>query len=185
MIQNWTSLRTSLLFSFIWQYCRLETVDLKRKTGMLKILGATLCVAGAMVLTLYKGRALTRPSQNFPSSQHQEESTYHIKTWKWFWGSIALFGACFSWSSWFLVQSKILKIYPALYTSTTVMFFQSFLQTLVLSLVTQRRASVWAFRSKLEIATVLYSVSKCWYGQKNEKIKTKFDFYRLFVLSQI
>ncbi|PKU78532.1 WAT1-related protein At3g30340 [Dendrobium catenatum] len=137
---------------------RLERVDLKTKAGMMKIMGATVCVAGALLLTLYKGMALSSPSHSFQSSQHKEaESINHTRTWKWILGSFALFGACSSWSSWFLVQSKILKIYPALYTSTTVMFFQSFLQVSVLNLVTQRRASVWAFSSKLEIATVLYS----------------------------
>ncbi|XP_020600177.1 WAT1-related protein At3g30340-like [Phalaenopsis equestris] len=135
---------------------RLERVDLKIKSGKMKILGATVCVAGAMLLTLYKGTALTSPPDNFKSSQQQEESINHIRTWKWVLGSVALFGACFCWSSWFLVQSKILKIYPALYTSTAVMFFQSFLQVLVLSLITQRGASVWLFRSKMEVATVLY-----------------------------
>ncbi|KAK8946648.1 WAT1-related protein [Platanthera zijinensis] len=141
---------------------RVEKVNLKSKAGMTKILGAMVCIAGAVLLTLYKGSAIVSPVSHHPrfaTQRLEPAAAVHIRTWKlWILGSMALFGACSSWSSWFLIQSKITKIYPALYTGTTIMFFQSFLQVLVLSFAVQRSSpAVWVLRSNMEIAAVLYS----------------------------
>ena len=74
-------------------------------------------------------------------------------------GTIALFAGTFSWSSWFLLQSKVGKKYPALYSGTALIFSLSFLQAAALSFSIERGLSIWAFKSKVEIITVIFSVS--------------------------
>ncbi|THU61504.1 hypothetical protein C4D60_Mb07t23980 [Musa balbisiana] len=71
--------------------------------------------------------------------------------------TVALFAACLCYSSWFLVQSKVGKKYPALYSGAALVFLISFLQAAALSLAIQRSFSMWILKTKLELITVLYS----------------------------
>ncbi|XP_068635516.1 WAT1-related protein At3g30340-like isoform X2 [Aristolochia californica] len=137
----------------------LEEASLKRKAGRAKVLGTVVSASGAMLLTLYKGVALTNTSPSREALQvfRHVSSASNRKTDKWTIGTIALVGACLSWSSWFLIQARIGKSYPALYSSTALMFFLSALQSGILGLATDRSISLWALKGKQEILTVLYS----------------------------
>ncbi|XP_008788718.2 WAT1-related protein At3g30340 [Phoenix dactylifera] len=135
---------------------RLETLDVKTRAGTAKLLGAIICLSGAMLLTFYKGVALTNTSHQPVASEQQEgHSTAGYSTKKWIMGSIAYLAGCLTWSSWFLIQSKVAKKYPSLYSGTALIFFLSFLQAAVLTLATERSFSVWALQRKLEIITVI------------------------------
>ncbi|XP_072995185.1 WAT1-related protein At3g30340-like [Typha latifolia] len=138
---------------------RLERLDLKAKAGIAKVIGTLVCLFGAMLLTLYQGVALTNTSTHELQAQHQATSTPPAdpSTKKWIFGSIALLAACFCWSLWFLIQSIIGKKYPALYSSTALIFFFSFLQAGTMSLATEQGISSWVLRSKVEIVTVLFA----------------------------
>ena len=136
--------------------CRLEKVNLKSKAGIAKVVGTGVCLAGAMLLSFYKGIALTNTSHKSAASK---DHAGHSATGKWMLGTIALFAGSFSWASWFLLQTKVGEKFPALYSSTAVMFFFSFLQMAALSLTTQRGLSIWVLKRKMEILTVLFSVS--------------------------
>ncbi|CAN0889153.1 WAT1-related protein At3g30340 [Linum grandiflorum] len=132
----------------------LEKVKLGSKSGRAKVLGAVICMSGAILLTVYKGAPLT----NFhggtfsPNSSVSEE-----KSRKWVLGSILLIGGCLSWSSWFLIQAQVMKRYPCPYSSTTILTLFASVQTTVLSLIIKRDASMWILKGKWEILTVVYS----------------------------
>ncbi|XP_020262525.1 WAT1-related protein At1g09380-like [Asparagus officinalis] len=96
---------------------RLERINLKSKSGIAKVAGTLVCLAGAMLLSFYKGLALTNASHK-PSAPN-EDSGHSIRG-KWILGTVALFAAIFSWSSWFLLQTKVSEKYPALYTGTAI-----------------------------------------------------------------
>ncbi|XP_020240909.1 WAT1-related protein At3g30340-like [Asparagus officinalis] len=119
---------------------RLERVNLKSKSGITKVAGTLVCLAGAMLLSFYQGIALTNTSHK--TSAPNEDSGHSVRG-KWILGTVALFAAIFSWSSWFLLQTKVSEKYPALYSGTAIVFFFSFLQVLVLSLTTERGLSIW------------------------------------------
>ncbi|KAG9455404.1 hypothetical protein H6P81_008308 [Aristolochia fimbriata] len=130
----------------------LETVNLRSTGGRAKILGTLVSVGGAMLLTLYKGVALTNP--NSTSKKHAAGGKVPKN---WTIGTIALVGACLSGSSWYLIQAKISNIYPASYSSTALMSFLSAIQSGILGLSTERRLTLWTFKGKLEIFSVLYT----------------------------
>lgn len=140
---------------------RLESADMKSKAGRGKVLGTMVCVGGAMLLTFYKGMALTNTSHSQAMAYTSQTSSpdSHEKAHKWTIGSIMLLGACLCWSSWFLIQAKIGKAFPAPYSSTTVISFLSCLQSATLSLAIKRDISLWALKGKFRIATVIYAVS--------------------------
>ncbi|XP_061356408.1 WAT1-related protein At3g30340-like [Gastrolobium bilobum] len=140
----------------------LETVNIKCNSGKAKILGAFVCIGGALLLTLYKGKPLFDYS-NYQSvapeamrSTMKQDSTTRM-TEKWTIGVIALILGTSFWSSWFILQSNIGKRYPCQYSSTAIMTFFGAIQSAILGLSTGRNLSKWVLKGKIQIITVLYS----------------------------
>nr|TKW38451.1 hypothetical protein SEVIR_1G115200v2 [Setaria viridis] len=71
-------------------------------------------------------------------------------------GSVALLAGAACWSFWFILQSRLGKKYPALYSGNALMFLLSFLHMAAVGLATERDLSVWILRTKLQIITVLF-----------------------------
>ncbi|KAL6128463.1 hypothetical protein ACLB2K_071818 [Fragaria x ananassa] len=63
------------------------------------------------------------------------------------------------WASWFLIQAKIGKSYPFQYSSTAILSFFGAIQSVILTLLTERsiNMSMWVLKGKLEILSVTYS----------------------------
>lgn len=134
---------------------------MRSKAGQAKVLGTAVCVGGAMMLTFYKGVALTHAPADVVRPEAGRVSGHTGAggaTGKWTIGTVALFGACFSWCSWFLLQSKVGKMYPALYSGTALAFFLSFLQSAALTVATGNGASLFAVRGEVAIISILFSV---------------------------
>ncbi|KAK6945004.1 EamA domain [Dillenia turbinata] len=139
---------------------RLETVNIKSNSGRAKVLGTLVCVSGAMLLSLYKGTPLFNSSISqvtTAASNHTLELTAAKRTERWTIGSIALVAGTFFWSSWFLLQSKIIRRYPCQYSSTAIMSSFGAIQSAILSLSIDRNLSSWILKGKVEILTVVYS----------------------------
>ncbi|KAJ1277441.1 hypothetical protein BS78_04G004100 [Paspalum vaginatum] len=129
----------------------MEKLELKSGAGIAKVIGTTLGFTGAVILALYQGPSLTRPYSSPASSggggAHRS----------WVIGSVALLAGSACWSFWFILQSKLGKKYPALYSGNALMFLLSFLQMAAVGLVTERDLSLWVLRTKLQIITVLFA----------------------------
>lgn len=142
--------------------CRLEIVNIKTNRGRAKLIGTLVCICGAMILTLYKGMPLvkySRPEAPSPTMDQAISLSSGKKTERWTVGSIALMGGTLLWSSWFLIQSNIGKLYPCQYSSTAIMSFFGAIQSAVISLSMDRNLSLWILKGKTEILTVIYAVS--------------------------
>uniref|UniRef100_K3XXV4 WAT1-related protein n=1 Tax=Setaria italica TaxID=4555 RepID=K3XXV4_SETIT len=114
---------------------RVESLNMRNKAGAAKIIGTLMSFAGVMLLTLYKGVALTHQVEPSESPDH------HAGKKSWTLGTLALLANCLCFSFWLLLQSKLTKKYPALYSSTAYMFLISSLQGGSLTAAIQRRAS--------------------------------------------
>lgn len=137
-------------------YCRLETVNIKCNSGRAKILGTLVCIVGALMLTLFKGKGLF----NFSHSESSLKLLASTRTQeKWTIGVIALILGTVFWSSWFILQSKISKRYPCQYSSTAIMSFFGAIQSAVICLFIDHNLSIWALRGKIQIIAILYAVS--------------------------
>lgn len=137
----------------------MEFVNLKTKEGKAKVVGTLVCFLGVLVLTFYKGVALDKSSGGGGGGGGAAAGGAEYGSRKWLMGSIAVIGGCVSWSAWFPLQARVGRKYPALCSCTALVFLLSFLQAATLSLATQRGASIWLLRKKMEIATVIFSVS--------------------------
>lgn len=132
---------------------------MRKKSGRAKVLGTLVCISGALVLTLYKGIAVTNVSRG---TEQQISDNYGTK--RWVIGSVVLTAGSLLWSSWFLIQAKIGKRYPFQYSSTAIMSSFSAIQSAILYLVIDLRGtnisiSAWIVKRKLDILSVTYAVS--------------------------
>lgn len=146
-------------------WCRLETINIKHGSGIAKLIGTLICVGGAFILTFYKGIPLIHFSdlQYVSPSSDAAISSSKIKE-RWILGSLALFAGTFLWSSWFLLQSFIGNRYPCKYSSTVIMTFFSAIQSAILTLSIDRRLSIWIPKEKIDMLTIIYTVSTLYAG---------------------
>ncbi|KAL5096924.1 hypothetical protein RYX36_001251 [Vicia faba] len=131
----------------------LETVSIKCNSGRAKILGTLVCIVGALMLTLFKGKGLF----NFSHSQSSVKLASTRTPEKWTIGVIALILGTLFWSSWYILQSKISKRYPCQYSSTAIMSFFGAIQSAVICLFIDHDLSIWALSGKIQIIAILYA----------------------------
>ena len=144
---------------------RIEQVRLNRKDGIAKVAGTIFCVAGATVITLYKGPTIYSPSPPLQSESSVVvefgtlSSLGDAKGKNWTLGCLYLIGHCLSWSAWLVLQAPVLKKYPARLSVTSYTCFFGLIQFLVIALIVERDAQAWIFQSGGEVFTILYAVS--------------------------
>jgi large subunit ribosomal protein L9e len=136
---------------------RMEPLKVKSMAGAAKITGTLMSLAGLLLLGLYKGVSLTHQATTALSPAAHNTDGGGERSWML--GTMALLANCMFFSFWLLLQTRLTKKYPAIYSSTALMFFISTLQGGVLTVAVERRASLWMLTNKLEIITVLYAVS--------------------------
>ncbi|KAJ3672648.1 hypothetical protein LUZ60_007369 [Juncus effusus] len=134
---------------------RLETLNIKTKAGLAKLFGTLLSLIGAMILTLYKGIPLTHKNPQMGQTDQQVNGSNGSE--KWIFGSIALLANAIAFSLWLLLQSKVTKKYPVVFSSTAFMLLLSFIQVGGLGLAIERNISVWIPKGNIQITSVIYS----------------------------
>ncbi|PKU82047.1 WAT1-related protein [Dendrobium catenatum] len=115
-----------------------ERLRIRSSEGKIKLVGALLCVGGAVVFGVYKGKIL----HIWPSHQR---------------GSFLLICSCFSYAFWFVTQVKLYKVYPSKYWGTVWTCFVGSLQTAMLGIIMNRRKEAWRLKWDLQLLTIIYS----------------------------
>ncbi|GLU12118.1 hypothetical protein SLE2022_288240 [Rubroshorea leprosula] len=96
----------------------IEELRLASNAGKAKTAGAFLCVGGALITTLYKGKAL-----HFYIPQHSTHYPFAmpigVKT-NWIHGTLFLIGSCFSYATFYLMQVKVKEVSPSKYWTTII-----------------------------------------------------------------
>ncbi|KAL2504039.1 Protein WALLS ARE THIN 1 [Abeliophyllum distichum] len=136
---------------------RIEKVRLDRKDGISKIAGTILCVAGASVITLYKGPTIYSPAPTPQSVSPMLLALGDAKGKNWTLGCIFLIGHCLSWSGWLVLQAPVLKKYPARLSFTSYQCFFGVIQFLVIAAFMERDAQAWLIHSGGELFSVFYA----------------------------
>nr|CAB3481747.1 unnamed protein product [Digitaria exilis] len=133
---------------------RIEKVRLDRRDGVAKVVGTLACVAGASVITLYKGPTIFGPSGG-GGGEEQLIGGGEMKNWTL--GCVYLIGHCLSWSGWLVLQAPVLKKYPARLSVTSYTCFFGVIQFLIIAAFMERDADAWKFHSGSELFTILYA----------------------------
>ncbi|XBI09913.1 hypothetical protein VPH35_137359 [Triticum aestivum] len=116
-----------------------------------KVVGTLACVAGASVITLYKGPTIFGPVPFLAAVAGEGKN--------WTLGCVYLIGHCLSWSGWLVLQAPVLKKYPARLSVTSYTCFFGVIQFLVIAAFFERDVDAWVFHSGSEIFTILYALA--------------------------
>ncbi|ANM64998.1 nodulin MtN21 /EamA-like transporter family protein [Arabidopsis thaliana] len=134
----------------------IEKVEWKRKDGIAKVVGTIVSVAGSLVITLYKGPTIYQPSLNIVNQTIKpEEAEEENKNWTL--GCLCLMGHCLCWSSWIVLQSPLLKKYPARFSFVSYSCFFAVIQFFGISAYFERDLERWKIISGGELYALLYT----------------------------
>ncbi|XP_048226849.1 WAT1-related protein At1g09380 isoform X3 [Ricinus communis] len=81
---------------------RIEKLGLRTPAGKIKILGATLCIVGALTSGFYKGKSFHIFHHNLHRHVDIKASNYH-----WLRGSFLLIASCLSYAAWYILQGAL------------------------------------------------------------------------------
>ncbi|GLT93425.1 hypothetical protein SLE2022_112190 [Rubroshorea leprosula] len=139
--------------------CKMEKIDMKKVRCQAKVVGTALTVAGALLMTLYKGQIVTLFWSKYIHLHNisQTDIAAANANQNWYLGSILLIIATLAWASFFIVQTKALKTYKDhQFSLTTMVCFVGTLQAIVVTLVMEHKVSTWR-PSKVDIIAAAYA----------------------------
>ncbi|KAI4974035.1 hypothetical protein ZWY2020_041816 [Hordeum vulgare] len=134
---------------------RMETLQIWSIAGSMKIVAVVLSVGGTMLISLYKGKTLHLWD---PVLKHHHEGQHtigvarnHLR------GTIFLVGSSITLACWYLIQSKVMKVYPYKYWSSMVTCLVGGFQTALVGIILSRDKSAWKLGWDLNLLTIFYS----------------------------
>ncbi|KAL8162932.1 hypothetical protein V2J09_014421 [Rumex salicifolius] len=135
--------------------CRMEKVDIKKVRCQAKVVGTLITVAGAMLMTLYKGHVI-----NFFWSRHVATPTAASAASAdkdWLMGSILLIIATLAWAAFFILQAVTMKKYAAPLSLTAIVCGLGTLQSIAVTFVMEHKASVWTIGFDMNLLAAAYA----------------------------
>ncbi|XP_066363174.1 WAT1-related protein At5g07050-like [Miscanthus floridulus] len=136
---------------------RMEKVNLKKARCVAKVVGTLVTVAGAMLMTLYKGRVVEMIWTKHMHLHGPHAAAAADDDKDWFTGSIFLIIATLAWASLFILQAATLKRYDAPLSLTTLICFVGTLQAIVVTFVMERQTSVWRIGFDMNLLAAAYA----------------------------
>ncbi|KAJ7959467.1 WAT1-related protein [Quillaja saponaria] len=91
-------------------------------------------------------------------SDDHPHTTAEASKINWTRGTFFLVGSCLSYTAWYMLQVKLLKVFPSKYWATMLTCIIASVQATVVGLCLDRRKSAWMLGSKLELLTIVYSI---------------------------
>ncbi|KAI6701688.1 hypothetical protein NL676_016012 [Syzygium grande] len=145
----------------------LERVVIGRIEGKAKVLGTSMGIGGAMVLTLYKGFEIRmwsthvdllhhhghqlQPASLPPAFLNPAGHGAHVL------GCMLAVGSCVCYSLWLILQTKMAERYPCHYSSTALISLFGSIQAVGFALCTERDWSEWKLGWNIRLLTVAYT----------------------------
>ncbi|GKV48043.1 hypothetical protein SLEP1_g54879 [Rubroshorea leprosula] len=138
--------------------CRMEKVDMKKIRCQAKVVGTIVTVAGAMLMTLYKGHVINLFwSNHIHTNTTSTPAAAAAADKDWLKGSILLIFATLAWASFFILQAVTLKRYQAQLSLTSLVCFIGTLQSIAVTFVMEHKSSVWTIRWDINLLAAAYA----------------------------
>ncbi|XP_048233548.1 WAT1-related protein At5g07050 [Ricinus communis] len=138
---------------------RMEKLDIKKIRCQAKIAGTVVTVAGAMLMTLYKGPIVEMVwSKHVHPRKSYVTDTTGTTDKDWLKGSILLIIATLAWASLFVLQTKALKTYKNHQLSlTTLVCFMGTLQAIAVTFAMEHKTSAWQIGWDMNLLAAAYA----------------------------
>ncbi|KAF0923398.1 hypothetical protein E2562_006302 [Oryza meyeriana var. granulata] len=141
---------------------RMEKLDLKKVRCQAKIAGTLVTVAGAMLMTLYKGPLMEMAWSRHAGAVHggaeaPAAAAVDPSGRDWFLGSLFVIVATLAWASLFILQTHTIKQYSAQLSLTTLICFVGTIQAVVVTFVMELRPSVWTIGFDINLLAAAYA----------------------------
>ncbi|KAK9271098.1 hypothetical protein L1049_026687 [Liquidambar formosana] len=137
---------------------RLETVKIKKIHSQAKVIGTIVTLAGAMVMTLYKGPIIniiqSRGLSHYGTSSASSDQHWII-------GTLMLLGSISGWSAYFILQSFTLRQYPAELSLASWICLMGTVEGAAVSLVMERHMGAWVVGWDSKLLAPVYSGIVC------------------------
>ncbi|KAI4346497.1 hypothetical protein L6164_007388 [Bauhinia variegata] len=139
---------------------RMEKADLRYSSTKAKIMGSVVSISGAVIVVLYKGPTLfsaSSPSQP-PSINSRLSSSLQTN---WILGGFLLALECLLSSIWYILQTHIMKLYPA---ELIVVFLYNLSGTLIsapICFLAEPKLSAWRLKPDVTMVSIIYSGVMC------------------------
>ncbi|VFQ93884.1 unnamed protein product [Cuscuta campestris] len=133
-----------------------EKLRLNAKDGKIMVMGATLCLVGALSTAMYTGKMFYLRNV----ADNSKNLLFHLidgMTPNWTRGTIFLVSSCLGYGFWFIAQFKLYKIYPHTYSANLLICITASFQSMVIGLCIDRRMASWALGWNLQLITIFYS----------------------------
>lgn len=138
---------------------RMEKVDIRKFRCQAKVIGTIVTVAGAMLMTLYKGQVISFLGSEYMHHprNYVPENTTDSGEKDWFKGSILLIIATLAWASFFILQAVTLRKYPAQLSLTALVCALGTLQSIAVTFVMEHKTSVWTIGWDMNLLAAAYA----------------------------
>ncbi|CAN6201576.1 unnamed protein product [Urochloa humidicola] len=134
---------------------RIEQVNIKSRDGLAKIVGTMATIAGATIITLYKGAPLTTHSES--THKLKDNNVILSPGFNWTAGCLIMFVNCLCLSGWMVLQVPVLKKYPAKLSSFTITLALGLIQLIAVAPFFESNIERWKVHSGGELFTILYA----------------------------
>ncbi|OEL32608.1 WAT1-related protein [Dichanthelium oligosanthes] len=132
---------------------KMDRLQITTVAGSLKIVGVLASVGGTMVISLYKGKVLHLWNSilQYHKNEQTEVASNRLR------GTILLVASSFTFACWYLIQSKVHKVYPYKYWSSMATCLVGGFMTAFVGVVLRRDGDAWKLGWDLELLTTVYS----------------------------
>ncbi|XVE78464.1 hypothetical protein DITRI_Ditri13aG0147500 [Diplodiscus trichospermus] len=137
-------------------FCRMEPLDISKHSAQAKVGGTVIALAGATLMTLYKGCVLISTH----IAHHPKHPTATSKPQlnkDWIKGCVLLLVSYLSFSASIVLQTVTVKKYPAPITLTSLTCLSGTLLSAIMAAVLDHKASSWRLSWDMSLVAVLYS----------------------------
>ncbi|XP_060669745.1 WAT1-related protein At5g40240 isoform X11 [Ziziphus jujuba] len=131
----------------------MEKFKWRTSSSQAKSVGTVVSIAGAFILTFYKGSPLIK----FHTFFGLTDRFLFLQQSNWILGGFLLAAESFSTSLWYILQLLLLKKYPAMLLLIAFYCFFETIQTALISLVMVKDLSSWMLQPDIRLVAVLYS----------------------------
>ncbi|KAG5525935.1 hypothetical protein RHGRI_032288 [Rhododendron griersonianum] len=148
--------------AFLCGLLGMERLGFGTWAGKAKVVGTLLCIAGAMLLTFYKGAEINIWSTSVDllhkgPNHGGHAAASHQKAGNPALGALLAVCCCFSLAMGLIVQAKMMRNYPCPYSSTAIMITFGAIQATVFALCMERDWSQWELGWDIKLLTVSYT----------------------------